>query len=143
MSIEEDLARSSPGKDLGGDTLLTIGVFDGVHLGHKHLLSRLKERAKERSLLSGVVTFNPHPQKVLAHRSGLLFLTDTEQKVELLSAENVDAVFILPFDAELAQISAGRFAGLMQQYLGMKGLVVGHNFALGRNREAVLMPCGY
>ncbi|MDD5591506.1 MAG: bifunctional riboflavin kinase/FAD synthetase [Dehalococcoidales bacterium] len=135
MSIEEDLARSSPGKELGGDTLLTIGVFDGVHLGHKHLLSSLKEKAKERNLLSGVVTFNPHPQKVLAPRSGLLFLTDIEQKVELLSAENVDAVFILPFDAELAQISADRFVGLMQQYLRMKGLVVGHNFALGRNRE--------
>ncbi len=135
MSIEEDLVRSSPGKELGGDTLLTIGVFDGVHLGHKHLLSELKERAKEHNLLSGVVTFNPHPQKVLSPRSGLLFLTDIEQKVELLSAENIDAVFILPFDAEMAQISAGRFAGLMQQYLRMKGLVVGHNFALGRNRE--------
>lgn len=135
MPIEEDLARSSPDKKLDGDTVLTIGVFDGVHLGHKHLLSRLKERAKEYNLLSGVVTFDPPPQKVLAPQSGLLFLTDIEQKVELISAENVDAVFILPFTAELARISAGRFVSLMQQYLRMKGLVVGHNFALGQNRE--------
>ena len=62
MPIEEDLARSFPGKELDGDTLLTIGVFDGVHLGHKQLLSRLKERAKECNLLSGVVTFNPSPE---------------------------------------------------------------------------------
>ena len=135
MPIEEDLARSSPDKELDGDTVLTIGVFDGVHLGHKHLLSRLKERAKEYNLLSGVVTFDPPPQKVMAPQAGLLFLTDIEQKVELLSSENVDAIFILPFTAELAQLSAGRFASLMQQYLRMKGLVVGHNFALGQNRE--------
>ena len=135
MPIEEDLARSLPGKELDGDTLLTIGVFDGVHLGHKHLLSGLKERAKECNLLNGVVTFNPPPQKVLAPQAGLLFLTDIGQKVELLSSENIDAVFILPFTTELAQLSARRFVSLMQQYLRMKGLVVGYNFALGRNRE--------
>jgi len=78
MPIEEDLACSLPGKELDGDTLLTIGVFDGVHLGHKHLLSGLKERAKESNLLSGVVTFNPPPQKVLAPQAGLLFLTDVD-----------------------------------------------------------------
>lgn len=135
MPIEEDLARSSLDKELDGDTVLTIGVFDGVHLGHKHLLSGLKKRAKEYHLLSGVVTFNPPPQKVLMPQSGMLFLTDIEQKVELISAESVDAVFVLPFTAELAKISADRFVGLMQQYLRMKGLVIGHNFALGRNRE--------
>ena len=145
MSIEEDLARSFSQGDLEGDTVLAIGVFDGVHLGHKHLLATLREKARERSLLSGAVTFNPPPQRVLQNHKGSLFLTGLDYKIELLSKENVDAVFIMPFDIELAHLSAADFLRLMQRYLKMKGLVVGQNFTLGRNREGdvgVLMDLG-
>ncbi|GAI97905.1 unnamed protein product [marine sediment metagenome] len=61
MQVEKELAELQPKKD----TLLTIGVFDGVHLGHKYLLSQLTEQAREQNLLSGVVTFNQHPHEVL------------------------------------------------------------------------------
>ncbi|MGA2670469.1 MAG: hypothetical protein ABSF21_03505, partial [Dehalococcoidia bacterium] len=61
MEIEQELASITP----QGETLLTIGVFDGVHAGHRYLLEKLQQRAAEKNLLSGVVTFNPHPQSVL------------------------------------------------------------------------------
>ena len=70
MQVEEELAGLSPQKDM----LLTIGVFDGVHLGHKYLISQLRELARQQDLLSGVVTFRQHPQEVLSSHTKLPFL---------------------------------------------------------------------
>ena len=131
MPIEEELARLSPNKD----TLLTIGVFDGVHLGHKYLLSRLIELAGQQNLLSAVVTFDPHPQKMLSPKTRLPFLTDLDQRITLLKNEGVEAIIISPFTPELAQLSAYEFVSLLKKYIRMKGLVIGPDFALGRGRE--------
>ena len=129
--VEEELARLSPEKD----TLLTIGVFDGVHLGHKYLISQLTEQARQQNLLSGVVTFGQHPQQVLLPQTKLPFLTDLDQKTALLKSEGVKAIFILSFTRELAQLSAFQFLSLLKKYLRMQGLVIGPDFALGRNQE--------
>ena len=131
MSVEAALSRLSPDKD----TVLTIGVFDGVHLGHKHLLSKLIERARERNLLSGVVTFDTHPQKVLSPEAKLPFLTDLGRKEALLKSAGVEAVIVLSFTQELAQLSAREFMSLLKDYLRLKELVIGPDFTLGRNRE--------
>ena len=131
MLVEEELAELSSEKD----TLLTIGVFDGVHLGHKYLISQLKEHARQQNLLSGVVTFRQHPLEVLSPQTGLAYLTNLAEKVKLLKSEGVEAVITLSFTHELAQLSAGQFVGLLKKYLRMQGLVIGPNFALGRNRE--------
>ncbi len=131
MLIEEELAEISPVKDM----LLTIGVFDGVHLGHKYLISKLKELAGERNLLSGVVTFRQHPLEVLAPETELPYLTSLKEKVRLLENEGVDAVITLSFTPEFAQLSANQFAGLLKKHLRMRGLVIGPDFALGRDRE--------
>ena len=131
MQIEEELAKFSPEKD----ALLTIGVFDGVHLGHKHLLSQLTEEAKKRNLLSGVVTFRQRPRQVLSPRSKLSLLTDLDQRIALLKSESIEVIAILSFTSELAQLSASQFVSLLKKYLRMKGLVIGPDFALGRNRE--------
>jgi riboflavin kinase/FMN adenylyltransferase len=131
MSVEEELSRLSP----GGDTILAIGVFDGVHLGHKRLLAELLERARRLNLLSGVVTFAPHPQRLLSPETELPFLTSLEQKKALLKDEGVKVVIVLPFSRELAQLSAREFVGLLKDYLGLKELVIGPGFTLGRNRE--------
>ena len=135
MSLEGDLANTFSGDELDGDTVLTIGVFDGVHLGHKHLISKLKERSSEMDLLSGVVTFDPPPQRILSTKNGPMFLTSIDDRIELLSAEAIDAIFIVPFTEEVSGMSAGHFIGLLQKYLRMKALVVGGDFALGHNRE--------
>jgi riboflavin kinase/FMN adenylyltransferase len=131
MQIEEELARSRPEKD----TLLTIGVFDGIHLGHKYLLSQLTKQAREQNLLSGVVTFNQHPQEVLSPQIRLPFLTDLAQRMELIKNEGVEAIIALSFTTELAQLSTRQFINLLKKHLRMRGLVIGPDFALGKKRE--------
>jgi riboflavin kinase/FMN adenylyltransferase len=131
MSIEEELGRFSPQKD----TLLTIGVFDGVHPGHRHLISRLKELARKQGNLSGVITFRQHPQEVLSPRNRLPSLNGLEQRTALLKKEGADFVIPLSFTPELANLSPERFLNLLKENLKMKGLVVGPDFALGKNRE--------
>ena len=131
MSVEEELAELSPEKDM----LLTIGVFDGVHLGHKYLISQLTERARQQNLLSGVVTFRQHPREALSTQTRLSYLTSLTEKVNLLKNEGVDAVITLSFSQELAQLSARQFVGLLKKHLRMRGLIIGPDFALGRNRE--------
>jgi riboflavin kinase/FMN adenylyltransferase len=131
MQVDKELAKLQPEKD----TLLTIGVFDGVHLGHKYLLSQLTKQAREQNLLSGVVTFNRHPHEVLSPQSKLPFLTDLTQRINLLKNEGVEAIFTLSFTRELAQLSARRFVSLLKKYLRMRGMVIGADFVLGQNRE--------
>jgi len=131
MQVEEELARLSPDKDM----VLTIGVFDGVHLGHKYLLSQLKEHARQEDWLSGVVTFRQHPQAVLSSQTKLPCLTDLTQRIRLLKNEGIEAIITLSFTRELAQLSTHQFVGLLKKYLRMRGLVIGPDFALGRNRE--------
>ncbi|MFC1964182.1 bifunctional riboflavin kinase/FAD synthetase [Chloroflexota bacterium] len=131
MLVEEELARVSP----AGETLLTIGVFDGVHLGHQHLISQLVKRAKQQSLLSGVVTFRQHPQDYFSPETRLPLLTDMGERTALLKKEGVDLIVPLSFNTELAGLSARKFIRLLQEHLRLRGLVVGPDFALGRNRE--------
>ncbi len=131
MSVEAELARLSPEKD----TLLTVGVFDGVHLGHQHLISQLVAQAGQQGLLPGVVTFRQHPQEVLDPRTRLPFLTDLAERSRLLKSEGVAIIVPLSFTVESARLNARQFVGLLKKHLRMRGLVIGADFALGRNRE--------
>ncbi len=131
MRVEEELAKFTPDRD----TLLTVGVFDGVHLGHQYLISHLTSQARGRGLLSGVVTFNQHPQESFSLQGKLPFLTNLEERISLLKNQGVDLVVPLSFDVELARLSAREFVSLLQKHLRMCGLVIGSDFALGRGRE--------
>jgi len=131
MRVEEELAELSPEKDM----LLTIGVFDGVHLGHKHLISQLTEHARQQDLLSGVVTFHQHPQEILSPQTKLPFLTDLATRANLLKNEGVEAIITLSFTRQLAQLSARQFVSLLKKYLRMRGIIIGPDFTLGQNRE--------
>ncbi len=131
MQVEAELAKFSPKRDM----LLTIGVFDGVHLGHQHLIAELTELARKQGLVSGVITFSQHPKGVLAPQSRLPFLTDLERRTELLKAEGVDEVIPLTFTTELSKLSPKEFLELLKKHLRLKGLVVGPDFALGKDRE--------
>jgi len=131
VQVEKELAKVKPQKE----TLLTIGVFDGVHLGHQRLLAHLRDEAKRKNWLSGVVTFSSHPEVVLSTGNELLWLDDLETRVSLLWDTGVDVVVTLPFSSELAQLTAREFVQLLKDYLKMRGLIVGPDFALGRGRE--------
>jgi len=131
VQIRKELAKVKPQKEM----LLTIGVFDGVHLGHQRLLARLRDEARRKSWLSGVVTFSSHPEVVLSKGNELLWLDDLETRVSLLRDAGVDVVVTLPFSSELAQLSAREFVQLLKDCLKMRGLIVGPDFALGKDRE--------
>ncbi|MBM3148952.1 MAG: bifunctional riboflavin kinase/FAD synthetase [Chloroflexi bacterium] len=131
MRIVEELSQIKPERE----TLLTIGVFDGVHIGHQALLTRLRDEAREKGLLSGVVTFRCHPQKVLHPEHKLMWLSDLNTRVELIRALGINFVIPLAFTQEIAKLGAKEFAQLLKEHLKMRGLVVGPDFALGRNRE--------
>jgi riboflavin kinase/FMN adenylyltransferase len=131
MEIEQELASVTP----QGETLLAIGVFDGVHAGHRYLLKQLQKRAAEKHLLSGVLTFNPHPQSVLHPDDQLPWLSNLEDRVTTLQQLGVNIVAVLTFTPELAQLTAQDFMSLLKKYLKMRGIMVGPDFALGRGGE--------
>jgi len=129
-----ELSRIAPGRPCG----LTIGVFDGVHRGHQHLIGVLLERARPEGLATVALTFNPHPRTVLRPGTAITYLTSLEERVELLQGQGVDSVGVVAFTSELAQLSAEDFLSLLVQELEMRLLVVGPDFALGRNRAGTI-----
>jgi len=131
VQLVSELSAFTPERE----TLLTIGVFDGVHLGHRHLIRKLTQRAAEGNLPSGVVTFNSNPKAVLSPRTKLARLATLEERASLLKSLGVDLVIPLTFTTEVAALSAREFVLYLKKYLKMRGLVIGPNFALGRGRE--------
>ncbi len=119
-------------------SLVTIGVFDGLHLGHQRLIKTLVESANAVKRQAIAVTFFPHPDKVLDASSERYYLTSPEQRAELLIAQGVDTVITLPFDEHIRQLSAAAFVDKLLHNLRMKELHVGADFALGFQREGDL-----
>lgn len=114
---------------------VTIGSFDGVHLGHQALIHHLVDGAHQAGAPAVVLTFSPHPA-VFFNRVPLAYsLTSPEERKKLLESLGVDQVIQLEFDAELANLSAVEFMDQMKEYLGISHLLVGFNFALGKNRN--------
>ena len=116
-------------------TAITLGVFDGVHLGHRHLIDALKERAIARGLASGVVTLHPSPVQVLRPTVRVAYLTSLEERIELLRATGVDTVAPLTFTSEVAELSAFDFLAMLHGALDMRYLLMGPDNAFGRGRE--------
>ncbi|MBI4297292.1 MAG: bifunctional riboflavin kinase/FAD synthetase [Chloroflexi bacterium] len=130
MRIRQELAQVR----LTRESVLTIGVFDGVHLGHQSLIGLLRGLAQSRGLLSGVITFDRHPLEVLAPDDHPTYLTSLEQRLTLLQRQGPDFLLAISFTPEVAQLEAGEFLGLLQEYLKVKGLVVGPDFVMGKGR---------
>jgi len=116
------------------DAWLTIGVFDGVHRGHQVILRQLVEGAHAAGSQAVVLTFSSHPAAVLGHRE-LKCLTTPAERAELLGAQGVDLVITHPFDEKVAALSAAEFMKPLKDRLGLKHLLVGYDFALGKGRE--------
>jgi len=129
-----ELQRIAPGRP----SAVTVGVFDGVHRGHRHLVAALLEEARGESLAAVVITFNPHPRTVLRPGAAIAYLTSLEERVELLQSLGLDAVGVLAFTSELAQLEPREFLGLLMDELDMRLLLVGPDFAFGRNRAGTL-----
>ena len=114
---------------------VTIGNFDGVHLGHRALIRGLRERAEMHRGQSLVLTFAPHPRVALGFVSEAFLLTAQNEKQRQLQDTGVNMVLTLPFDRNLAEMRAEAFMERLYQSLKPAGLLVGPQFRLGRNRE--------
>jgi riboflavin kinase / FMN adenylyltransferase len=114
---------------------LAIGNFDGVHRGHQKVLGEAIAIAKRGGRRSGAVVFEPHPREFFAPETPFFRLTPLPVKLELLEALGLDQTFIIPFDAELAALSADAFATeVMAKGLGASHVVVGNDFSYGKDR---------
>jgi len=117
---------------------LSIGSFDGVHLGHQSIINKLTAGAHAAGAPAVVLTFYPHPSVVLRGPRESFYLTTPEEKAELLGALVVDLVITHPFNQDVAQMSAEDFIGQLVKHLGVEQLWVGYDFSLGRDREGSL-----
>jgi riboflavin kinase/FMN adenylyltransferase len=116
-------------------TALTIGNFDGVHLGHQYLVRQVIEQAEKRGLIAGAVTLYPDPVRVLRPEEPMQYLTSLEERIELLSGLGLDLVVPLSFTSELAELSPRSFLTLLKEQLDLGLLVMGPDNVFGRNRE--------
>jgi len=113
---------------------LTIGVFDGVHLGHREIIRRLVDGARAGGSPAVLLTFDPHPASALSGQE-IKCLTTPDERAELLGALGVDVVITQPFTRELAGLTALEYMTRVRRALDLKHLLVGYDFALGRGRE--------
>ena len=131
MRIELELEQAQVHRD----TVLTIGVFDGVHRGHQSLLSKVIAEARERGAASGVLTFRNHPDSVLNPDFNPRYITSISERLRLIEEIGIDIVVPVKFDKEVAALRAREFTELLRSSLRMRGLVVGPDFAMGHKRE--------
>ncbi|MFC1813641.1 bifunctional riboflavin kinase/FAD synthetase [Thermodesulfobacteriota bacterium] len=118
------------------NAVITIGNFDGVHLGHQALFHSVIEKADEIGGTSIVMTFEPHPIRVLKKNGLPPLITLYDQKIELISNTGLDVLICVPFSREFASISANAFVeDMLVRRIGMKAIVVGEDYTFGRNRE--------
>jgi riboflavin kinase / FMN adenylyltransferase len=114
---------------------VTIGSFDGVHLGHQKIVQKLIAGAHLNGSPAVVLTFYPHPSIVLGKRNGSFYLSTPEERAQLLGELGVDVVVTHPFNPYVAAMRAHQFVELMHHHLRMQKLLVGYDFALGKGRE--------
>ncbi len=131
MTFQADIAGGPP----PNGSAITIGTFDGVHLGHRHLLRALTEAAQPEGLTPVVLTFKNSPRSVLNPAAQLRYITDFETRLELLHQPGIGRVVPVEFTRELSQLSASEFVDALLREFGMKRLVVGPDFALGHRRQ--------
>ena len=128
------LERGFP--QFAGGSVITIGTFDGVHLGHRQILQDLSARAAALALPSGVVTFTPHPLAVVNPAAAPRLLTPGPERLAALAASGAPAhVVVIPFTPALAALSAEEFVDLLVDRFVLRELVVGYDHGLGRGRQ--------
>lgn len=134
MNIHTGLARTVTTRP----ALLTIGKFDGVHLGHQQLLQTVVQRARQQHAVAVALTFDPHPELVLRPQSNLHLLTTMAERQRLIAAMGIDELVLAPFDEHTKRLSAAEYLQQIVAVMPLRELWVGEYFALGRNREGTV-----
>ena len=117
--------------------ILTIGTFDGVHLGHQKILESLVREAKQKDLFANVLTFFPHPRMILQQDQSMKLIDTMEEKKEALQALGIDYLIVHPFSGRFSRLSALEFTrNVLIDQLHVFKVIVGYDHRFGRNREA-------
>ena len=118
-------------------TILTLGTFDGVHIGHRSILKKLNENTENGKFESAVLTFFPHPRIVLQGKSDLKLLNTINEKIDLLEKIGIQNLIIHPFDANFAELSAEEFVKtVLVDQLHIQKIIIGYDHRFGKNRTA-------
>ncbi|MBI2071518.1 MAG: riboflavin biosynthesis protein RibF [Gemmatimonadetes bacterium] len=120
--------------DDGPGSVITVGTFDGVHLGHHRVLEEIAERARRSGRRSLLVTFEPHPLEIVNPPAAPPLLTLAHERREVLAQSELDAVVFMPFTRELSHLSAEQFVRLLMRRYHLRELVIGFDHGMGRGR---------
>ncbi|MDZ7757482.1 bifunctional riboflavin kinase/FAD synthetase [Rhodohalobacter sp.] len=122
------------------NTVLTVGTFDGVHAGHRVLIKKVVESARERNARSVIVTFDPHPRDIINPGSdGIRLLSTLEERAELLADLDVDEMVVIPFDRDFSLLTSEEFVrNVVWEKIGVSEFVIGYDHHFGRNREGTI-----
>lgn len=132
MEVLRDVEACRP----GSGSVVTIGAYDGVHLGHQAVIAEVRDRAEAAGLTSAVVTFDRHPAAVVRPESAPRLLTDLEQKLQLLAATGIDRCLVIAFDEARSKEPAEEFVrDVLVGALGAKVVIVGEDFHFGHQRK--------
>ncbi len=120
-------------------SVVTIGTFDGVHLGHQKIIKRLVESARANDFKSTILTFFPHPRMVLQQDNNLKLINTIEEKIDILQKSGLDQLVIHPFTIEFSRLSAQEYVKeVLVAKLNVKKVIIGYDHRFGRNRTATI-----
>ena len=135
MKIIKNIINYSEHKN----SAVTIGSFDGIHLGHEKILKKLKKEAIKDNLLSVILTFDPHPRTILKHEKSIKSINLIEEKKDILKKFKIDIVVIHPFSKSFSKLSSLEFIrDILVKKFKIKKLILGFNHSFGKNREATV-----
>lgn len=117
-------------------TIATIGTFDGIHIGHQKILNSLVRFAKENSLKSVVITFDPHPRKIINKKNSIELINTIEEKKEKLKTLGIDYLIVQKFDEKFSETEANKFVEILKNNINIEKLIVGYDHRFGKNRNA-------
>lgn len=117
------------------ECILTIGNYDGIHLGHQLLIKRVLRESKNRGLDSAVLTFEPHPKEFFDPTNAPSRIISLREKLEFFKKNNIDRVYVIKFDQKFSALSAEEFLKILKNQIKVEGLVVGADFRFGKNRS--------
>ena len=117
-------------------TIATIGTFDGIHIGHQKILNSLARFARENSLKSVVITFDPHPRKIINKKNSIGLINTIEEKKEKLKTLGIDYLIVQKFDEKFSETEANKFVEILKNNINIEKLIVGYDHRFGKNRNA-------
>ena len=115
--------------------VLTIGNYDGIHLGHQDLINELLTKSKQKKLESAIMIFEPHPREFFTPKDAPSRITSLREKIEYFLSKNIDRVYVVKFDNKFANISGNHFISILKKQILAKVILVGEDFRFGSNRE--------